>query len=236
LYSPDRLKVIDPCITVGGTVVENGGVDYNSRDADTIVDLKLDLQYQSLINPGARQYLSGHIQTEIICSNSAAPNPPRECTGYASQVTIPGEKQHVIITGPYVYDTNHHDWAEIHPVYSLTIEYQHNTTISENLHVTYPNYEAKGWLGASHVSESKIVTVKDGLLLFDSIILNNTSATNQQITGIYVNTRDLTMHAMSKNPPIKFNSGESVTLTLTIDVPMWYYTGQVDFYFVASGP
>jgi len=37
------------------------------------------------------------------------------------QITVPSAGQHIVITGPYVLDTEHYNWAEIHPVYSLVI-------------------------------------------------------------------------------------------------------------------
>ena len=43
------------------------------------------------------------------------------CQGYTNQIPVPSEGQHITITGPYVLDTDHYDWAEIHPVYSLVI-------------------------------------------------------------------------------------------------------------------
>jgi hypothetical protein len=42
------------------------------------------------------------------------------CQNYVNHVPVPQEGQHIVATGPYVWDTDH-GRTEIHPVYSLTI-------------------------------------------------------------------------------------------------------------------
>jgi hypothetical protein len=235
LYSPDRLTVIIPCVTVTGTVGQNGGVDYNNNDGDTIVGLLVDSQYSWLINSGDQQYISGHLQSEIICSYLNG-QVPRECSGYTSHVLVPNEKQHVMMTGPYVKDTNHNNWGEIHPVYSITVTPVHNSTITENLYVQYPNYESNGWLGPHSSSHLKTVTMRDGLLLVDNFTLSNPSTSSQQINDIYLDTTDFTIHSISQHSPINFGPGQTITIVLVIDTPYWYYTGPLNIHFVVSGP
>ncbi len=43
------------------------------------------------------------------------------CQNYTNTVTIPSINDHVTVTGPYVLDTDHSNWAEIHPAYTLAI-------------------------------------------------------------------------------------------------------------------
>jgi hypothetical protein len=217
-------------------VAENGGIDYNNNDGDTIVGLIVDSQFSSLVNSGDQRYISGHLQTEIICSNHNAPSLPRECSNYASQILVPKEKQHVIITGPYVQDTNHYNWGEIHPVYSLTVTPVHNSTISENLYVQYPNHESNGWLGPSYQSHAKSVTIRDGLVLVDNFTFTNPTDATQQISDIYLDTPNFTIHSISPNPTITINSHTTVTIVLIIDTPYWYNIGPLNIHFVVSGP
>ena len=84
--------------------------------------LYLDSQYNSLSNSANDQYQYGDLVVEII---SALPitqsDAVSSCQNYTNNITIPSVNDHIIVTGPYVLDTNHYNWAEIHPVYTLTI-------------------------------------------------------------------------------------------------------------------
>lgn len=68
------------------------------------------------------QYQYGDLVVEIICVS-----PPSQsdaipaCQNYTNQIPVPNAGQHITITGPYVLDTEHYNWAEIHPVYSLVV-------------------------------------------------------------------------------------------------------------------
>src|SRR2546425_7001453 len=118
VYHPYRLQIVKPCITASGTV------DRVLAEADGDVHLRtnLDQAYRSLTNSANDQYQYGDLVVEIICVT-----PPSQtdaipaCQGYTNQITVPTAGQHITITGPYVLDTDHYDWAEIHPVYSLVI-------------------------------------------------------------------------------------------------------------------
>lgn len=119
VYGPSRLQIVRACLTVSGTVAE-GSIDPNP-DGDTHVGLRVDPQYQYLINDGDKQYQSGTLVLEIVCAHSVAPlQPVIACQNYNNTIPIPAPHQHITVTGPYVLDTNHYDWAEIHPVYTLT--------------------------------------------------------------------------------------------------------------------
>ena len=43
------------------------------------------------------------------------------CQNYTNNITIPTINDHITVTGSYVLDTDHHNWAEIHPAYTLAI-------------------------------------------------------------------------------------------------------------------
>ena len=117
VYNPSRLKIIMACITASG-VVENV---FEEADGDYHVRLALDSQYSNLTNTANDQYQYGDLVVEIIC---ALPIPQSDavsaCQNYTNNSTVPSISDHVTVTGPYVLDKDHYNWAEIHPVYTLT--------------------------------------------------------------------------------------------------------------------
>ncbi len=128
VYNPTRLIVKQQCITVTGTIVDatNGkepdGVRHEA-DADTHGWLKLDAQFEDLLNPGNLSNEGGNLVFEIVCKFV----PPTQedakpaCSNYTSPLKIPPIGSHVQIVGSYVRDTNHAQWMEIHPVTSITV-------------------------------------------------------------------------------------------------------------------
>jgi hypothetical protein len=128
VYNPTRLIVKQQCITVTGTIVdatngrERDGVRHEA-DGDTHGWLKLDSQYENLLNPGNMSNEGGNMVFEIVCKfvppTQADAKPA--CTSYSSGIQIPPVGSHVQIVGTYVRDTNHAQWMEIHPVTSITV-------------------------------------------------------------------------------------------------------------------
>jgi hypothetical protein len=118
VYHPYRLQIVKPCITASGTVDRV----LQEADGDVHVRTKLDQAYSNLTNSANDQYQYGDLVVEIICVT-----PPTQtdaipaCQNYTSRIPVPSAGQHITITGPYVLDTNHYNWAEIHPVYTLAI-------------------------------------------------------------------------------------------------------------------
>ena len=118
VYNPYRLQIIKPCITASGTV-ENV---FQEADGDYHVRLALDSQYSNLTNSANDQYQYGDLVVEIICALPITQSDAvSACQNYTNTITIPSVNDHITVTGPYVLDTDHSNWAEIHPVYSLTI-------------------------------------------------------------------------------------------------------------------
>ena len=136
VYLPDRLHVLDRCMTVSGTVdclkVE--------PDGDVHVRLRLDRQFARLLKPAnALQTCTGqpgpHLVVEII------PQHPQgllfrtnnaDAGGFIDPRN-PAAGDHVIVTGPYVIDTNSlhrvlyqgrpaENWAEIHPAWAIKVD------------------------------------------------------------------------------------------------------------------
>ena len=119
VYNPYRLQIVKSCITASGTIDRV----IEEADGDVHLRLNLDQAYSSLTNSGNQGYpQNGDLVIEIICVN-----PPSQtdaipsCQNYTNQIPVPSVGQHITITGPYVLDTDHYNWAEIHPVYSLVI-------------------------------------------------------------------------------------------------------------------
>ena len=118
VYNSYRLNVITSCITASG-VVENV---FKEADGDYHLRLYLDSQYSSLTNSANDQYQYGDLVVEIICALPITQSDAvSACQNYTNNITIPSINDHITVTGPYVLDTDHSNWAEIHPVYALTI-------------------------------------------------------------------------------------------------------------------
>jgi len=118
VYIPGRLQTIKSCITASGTVTAKRG----GADGDYHILVQLDPQYSSLTNQANVDHQHGWLVVEIICvltvNQTDAIGP---CQNYTNQITIPDLGQHITFSGPYVLDSEHYYWAEVHPVYSLTI-------------------------------------------------------------------------------------------------------------------
>ncbi len=118
VYNPGRLDVVRQCITVSGTV-DNV---LSEADGDYHVRLGLDPPYANLTNDANYNYQHGDLVIEIICATTVTQyDAMAACDNYNNNIPIPAIGQHITVSGPYVFDNDHHGWAEIHPVYSLTI-------------------------------------------------------------------------------------------------------------------
>jgi len=117
VYNPYRLNIVKSCITASG-VVDNV---LQEADGDYHVRLRVDSQYSNLTNAG-NQHQYGDLVVEIVCALPVTqPDAVSTCQNYTNNITIPSINDHITVTGPYVLDTNHYNWAEIHAVYTLTI-------------------------------------------------------------------------------------------------------------------
>lgn len=116
VYHAYRLQVINPCMTVSGTI----DVVRQEADGDNHILVKLDPQYIGLLNSVNASDQHGDLVVETICVNPVTQaDAVQACNGYQSNVTIPSTGTHVTITGSYVLDKDH-GWMEIHPVTSIT--------------------------------------------------------------------------------------------------------------------
>lgn len=113
VYHPQRLKVLDACRTITGTV------DFvrHERDGDDHVRLRVD--DASLLNDGNIENQHGDLVLEPVCISTVTQEDAKDaCAGYRSDVAVPPVGTRVSVTGPWVLDTEH-GWNEIHPVVKI---------------------------------------------------------------------------------------------------------------------
>ena len=128
VYHSYRLTVHQTCVTVTGTIVDatNGKEPDGARhekDGDTHGWLKLDPEFQNLLNAGNVSNEGGNLVFEIVCKYPVTQaDAVTACSNYQNQVNLPPVGSHVRIVGVYVQDTFHAQWMEIHPVTSITVE------------------------------------------------------------------------------------------------------------------
>ena len=127
VYHPQRLIVKQQCTTVTGTIVDatNGkqpdGVRHE-KDGDTHGWLKVDPEFEPLLNAGNKNDEGGNLVFEIVCRFPVTQADAKvACKGYTDQVKLPPVGAHVSIVGTLVQDTFHGKWMEIHPVTSITV-------------------------------------------------------------------------------------------------------------------
>jgi hypothetical protein len=135
VYLSSRLKLVDRCITVTGTV----DCLKAEPDGDVHIRLRLDSQYARLLLPANSLQVcvdqpGPHLVVEII------PQHPEgvfrtnnaDAGGFITPAT-PKPGDHIVVTGPYVVDTNvlhrvlyqgrpAENWAEIHPAWGIKVD------------------------------------------------------------------------------------------------------------------
>jgi len=136
VYHPNRLKVVQTCTTVAGTVKSVHSED----DGDVHFDLALDSPYTHLLTSANMSEQHGWLVVEIVpadrpgCTPGQPPKPASGtynygmCTG--ADESAPSIGSHVYVTGPYVLDEDHQGWAEIHPAWAISSSLGSTTTTS----------------------------------------------------------------------------------------------------------
>jgi hypothetical protein len=114
-------------MTVSGTVRTVRAED----DGDTHFDLALDAAFVKLLKPANYSGQNGWLVAEIVPADKPGcirGQPPRPATGTYNYGICTGADEiappigtHVNVTGPYVLDEDHGGWAEIHPVWQMSI-------------------------------------------------------------------------------------------------------------------
>jgi hypothetical protein len=116
VYHPSRLQVVDYCRTVSG-IIESIRTEL---DGDYHFRVKLDPQFSDLINSANVNGQFGDLVVEPICVNPVTqPSAISACQNFHQNIDVPPVGTHVEVTGSYVLDKEHGNWAEIHPVTSI---------------------------------------------------------------------------------------------------------------------
>ena len=117
----DRLKVIQNCVSVTGTIE----TALKEADGDFHIRLRLDPQFRSMLNAKNRSGQHGALVVEPMCMNPVTQRDTRKehvCDGFSQNIYTPDMRgAHVRVTGAYVTDMQH-GWNEIHPVTFIGIE------------------------------------------------------------------------------------------------------------------
>jgi hypothetical protein len=115
------------CATVTGTIVDAtagkqpDGVRHEA-DGDSHGWLKVDPEFENLLNAGNLSDEGGNLVFEIICKFRVSQQDAKAaCTNYTDQVSLPPVGSHVQIVGTLVQDSFHAQWMEIHPVTRITV-------------------------------------------------------------------------------------------------------------------
>jgi hypothetical protein len=121
VYHPDRLKVLQACITV------TGKIDFirKEADGDYHIGLKLDSQFAALVNSCNTTCLNGaehgDLVIEPVCELPVTQaDAVASCAGYHNSMVIPPVGSHVSVKGAYVLDTAH-GWTELHPAVEIKV-------------------------------------------------------------------------------------------------------------------
>lgn len=127
VYHPQRLIVKQQCVAVTGTIVDatagkqSDGVRHEA-DGDTHGWLKVDPEFENLLNAGNMSDEGGNLVFEIVCRFPVSQQDAKAaCANYTDQVSLPPVGSHVQIVGTLVQDSFHAQWIEIHPVTRITV-------------------------------------------------------------------------------------------------------------------
>jgi hypothetical protein len=228
VYNPSRLEIVRQCVTASGTV--DRVIEEN--DGDVHLRLGLDRAYANLTNSANDQYQYGDLVVEIICVGPITQaDAVSACQGYTNNISIPDVGDHITVSGPYVLDTEHYNWAEIHPVYALSItgaSIGATVNIEENLDIVYANGATNGWLGPTPRTLVPAATVGSSNQYTETLSLYSTSVSTEQITSMTLSTPGFSIVSISPSLPIAFDPGATVSMTLTIQAPDAYYHGLLD--------
>lgn len=111
VWGVERLRMIDTCVTVKGTVEIVYNVTGENVDGDFYFDLQLDSSYQYMLSFGSYAIMNGTIHVEVV---------PSDQSTVLGSIHLEGG-QHVQVTGSWVLDTDHGWYSEIHPAMNITI-------------------------------------------------------------------------------------------------------------------
>ena len=115
VYHPGRLQILEPCISVIGTVDEVR----KESDGDVHILFRLDQEFESLLNEKNLLRQHGDLVLEPICQGTVRQADAAEpCSRYNGPYFEPEVGQRYQVWGTYVHDADH-GWNELHPVSSM---------------------------------------------------------------------------------------------------------------------
>jgi hypothetical protein len=135
VYSPSRLRLNDRCMTVSGTV----DCLMDEPDGDVHIRLRPDPQFRRLLLPAnslqtCMDQPDAHLVVEIIPQHPEGlfRTNDADAGGFITPAK-PKPGDHIVVTGPYVVDTNilhrilyqgrpAENWAEIHPAWAINVD------------------------------------------------------------------------------------------------------------------
>ena len=110
VYSPERLRVLEPCTAVEGRVASV------HRAADGDLHIGLDPEQKSFLNLTNVIHAQRRLIVEAVCDHpSVKSRAEPACQGFVSTIAAPNIGDRVRVTGVYVTDLDN-GWNEIHPV------------------------------------------------------------------------------------------------------------------------
>lgn len=116
VYNPSRLQIVDKCITVTGIIDSIR----SEQDGDLHIRLKLDPPYAHLVNQANQENQFGDLVLEPICIGKVTQaSAISACQNFHQDIHIPPVSSHIQVTGSYVLDKEHGNWAEIHPITTM---------------------------------------------------------------------------------------------------------------------
>ena len=135
VYHPERLKVLDPCKQASGRVVEVR----SEEDGDLHINVAPDPAYKDLLISGNYSGENGDLVVEFMARDGG-------------HLPEPKAGDHVDLVGAYVNDLQH-DWAEIHPVWSVSIN-------GGPVHTSGPRYGGSPVEARSYNAEGECATLR----------------------------------------------------------------------------
>ena len=128
VYHPSRLKIINSCITVTGTLRDatrgrqKDGCRHEA-DGDGHCFLELDPSFASLLLPGNKEAEMGYLVFEPVCRYKVTQKDALSaCVHYHQPLVVPPVGSHISLTGALITDLDHQPLhREIHPVSSISI-------------------------------------------------------------------------------------------------------------------
>jgi hypothetical protein len=115
VYNPGRLIVKASCLRVSGVI----DAIRQEADGDLHILLRLDSAYLSYLTPANQGEELGDLVVEPICVHPVSQaDAIASCAGDPDPLqNLPHTGDRVWMEGSYVLDSDHGDWAELHPLY-----------------------------------------------------------------------------------------------------------------------